>query len=126
MLLFVRGTLFDKIKESKKAESDYQSAIEIDPNYFDANYNLGALYFNNGVDLLNSISNEATDEQYAEIKQKADKEFNKSLPYLLKAHKIDNNDLNTCNSLLQVYARQNNEEKYNEMKEEINRIKNGY
>ena len=27
----------------------YKKAIELKPDYFDANYNLGALYFNEGV-----------------------------------------------------------------------------
>jgi len=54
---YSKGAVLDALKRYQEAESSYKRALEIDPNYLDARYNLGANYFNRGVE-LNNKSNE--------------------------------------------------------------------
>ena len=48
---YVRGSLFDQIKEADKAEKFYNKALKYNPDHTDALYNLGAMYYNQGIDI---------------------------------------------------------------------------
>jgi len=101
-----------------EAEKAYSKAIEINPKYFDALYNMGALFFNQGVyitDEANKNIDPSDFKGYEVEKKKADAAFEKALPYLEKAHEIEPKDINTINSLKQLYARLNMTEKFNEI-----------
>jgi len=49
ILWFSLGSVLDNLGNSDEAIGAYIKALEIAPDYFDANYNLGALYFNQAV-----------------------------------------------------------------------------
>jgi len=104
---FALGTLYDKLQKPDAATVSYQKAIEYKDDYFDAYYNLGALYYNKGVkqiDIANAIpSNQPL--KYEEEKEKADVEFRKALPYMEKAHTINPTDKFTLESLKTLYYR---------------------
>ncbi len=118
-LYFTRGTLYVKKKEFEKAKEDYKKAIELKPDYVDANYNLGAMYFNEAADKLNSISNIKNADEYGKAKEKCEAIFNQSQPYLEKAHEVNPKDRDTMTLLKQLYFRQNNMDKYNKIKAEM-------
>lgn len=114
-LHFALGTVHDKLGEFEKAEVAYKKAIEIDPNYFDPQYNLGALYFNKAVK-INDMANTITDNaKYAKEAAKADAMFKTALPYLEKAHQINPQDKSTMQSLKQLYLMTEQQDKFNEM-----------
>ena len=115
-LHYAKGTINQKKGNKEQAAKDYQRAIELNPEYFDANYNLGALYFNNGADCINEISSIKDNSKYAEAKKGCDKTFEQAIPFLEKAHALNPNDVATMQSLKQLYVRVGNTEKYNEMK----------
>jgi tetratricopeptide (TPR) repeat protein len=97
------------MEESEKA---YLKAIEIRPDYFDAYYNLGALYYNEGVRIF-ELADEILDmKEYAKYKEKFDSMWNKAVPYLEKAHEIDPGDIFTLQSLRILYARLSMTEKH--------------
>jgi len=55
---FAKGTLFEKIQNTDEAIKCYEKAIEYKEDYFEAYYNLAALYFNVGVkqvDVANAV-----------------------------------------------------------------------
>ena len=88
--------------------------------FFDAVYNLGALYFNEGVNvLLEADALRFGDPKYDEEKAKGDKYLEESLPYLEKALEINSTDYNTLFSLKQIYSRTGQTEKYNEVNEKL-------
>lgn len=103
----------------EKAEKSYLKALEIDPSYFDAVYNLGALYFNAAVKVIEAAVNIKDNKLYEAEKQKADAIFAKSLPYLEKAYTLDPNDVSTLQSLKSLYARTGNNDKYAEINAKI-------
>ncbi len=106
-IFFAVGTNYDQLGMFEKAEEAYKNAISLNPDYFEANYNIGALYVNRAAIILekaNDLPLDAVDEYEAE-KAKADDLLKKSLPYLEKAIELQPNDVNTLVSLKEIYTR---------------------
>ena len=121
---FVQGTLYEKLKNIDEAIKCYERAIEYKDDYFEAYYNLGAMYFNRGVkqvEVANAIpSNQIA--KYEEEKNKADVEFKKSIPFFEKAFTINPTDRQTMESLKTVYFRLQMMDKYSSMVEKIKNL----
>lgn len=118
---FARGSIFDQKKDIEKAEADYKKAIELKGDYFDALYNMGALYFNNGAEIYNQANDLPLKEiqKAEELRAKANERFTSALPYLEKAHELNPADRNTMISLKQLYVRTNQTDKYNKINEKL-------
>ncbi|MFP5470517.1 MAG: tetratricopeptide repeat protein [Bacteroidia bacterium] len=78
---FVKGMLFETLKDSIKAATSFQTAIEQDPNYFDAYYKLAALYYERKPDL--------------------------AIQYLQRAHDIDTSNIHTLRVLGNAFLDKN-------------------
>jgi len=135
-VFFAMGALFDKIyndttksKEVRKqaltsALNSYQKALRINPNYFDAAFNMGILYNNVAAELLfkaNNLPNDA-EKEYIALKGEADSNLDLALPYLEKAASINPNDVQTLTALKQIYVRKNQADKAKAMNERINAL----
>lgn len=121
-IFFAVGTIYDKLGMFEKAESAYLQAIEINPEYFDANYNLGALYVNKAAAILEEANNLPLDKvkEYEEAKALADGLLGKSIPFLEKSHQLQPEDVNTMVSLKEIYTRLGMLDKAKEMDAVIN------
>ena len=110
-LYFAKGTLHDKLNDIDEAVKAYSKAIEIDPKFFDAYYNLGAVYFNNGVKLVEQANKvPARDvEKYDALMADAGKEFKKALPYMEKAYEVNPSSKEVIEALKNIYFRFRNE-----------------
>lgn len=105
-LYFAKGSLFDmSFKDFDNAKYYYEKAIQVNPSYLDAFYNLGALFFNRGVELNTEANNVPVSEQkrYEVAMEFATEEFKKALPYLEKAHLINPNDKTIIETLKTLY-----------------------
>ena len=121
---FAQGTLYDKLQKPEEASTSYLKAIEYKEDYFDAYYNLGALYYNKGVkqvDVANLVPSSQPDK-YEEEKNKADIEFKKAIPYMEKAHEINPTDKFTLESLKTLYYRLKMLDKHAEVIEKMKNI----
>lgn len=118
-LHFASGVTFDRLGNKQDAEKAYLKAIEIKSDYFDAYYNLGALYFNTAKELLDKANAEKDNKKYEAGKKVADSEFAKALPFLEKAHELDKNDVSTMISLKALYGQLGNNDKFLEMKKKL-------
>ncbi len=120
-LYYNRGFTFEKMGKTAEAAADYNKALEVDPEFFDAAYNLGAMYYNAGVEWNNKASKYGLNEQskYDEAIKKANENFKLAMPALEKAHSIDEKDQAAIASLVSIYSRLGEEEKYNAMKAKI-------
>lgn len=123
-LHFAEGTLHDKLENFERAEAAYKKAIELKPDFFDALYNLGALYFNAGVKFLEEANKVPAREvdKYDEVMAKANVEFRKSIVPMEKAHEVDPQNMAVIETLRNLYFRYRNEsesiqKKYEEMNE---------
>jgi tetratricopeptide (TPR) repeat protein len=130
ILYLIRGELYEAKNETVKAEADYLQVLQLNPDHFVANYDLGTLHFNRAVEFVKKAQ-EADQKNNLNESMKWEKEykaeFQKSETYLTKAKEInpkktedDNQKYRiTLQSLRQIYARTNRLDKANEMKAEL-------
>ena len=123
LLYFNRGTIYDQEGDINNAEKDYLTALELNPSAFGANYNLGALYFNQGVETKNKANATSNNSLYKKLNKDAETVFAKALPYLETAHNLNSEDKNTLLSLKQLYYLDGDYAKSEEMKKLIEELK---
>ena len=123
LLYFNRGTIYDQEGDIDNAEKDYLTALELNPSAFGANYNLGALYFNQGVETKNKANATSNNSLYKKLNKDAETVFAKALPYLETAHNLNSEDKNTLLSLKQLYYLDGAYSKSEEMKKLIAELK---
>ncbi len=106
-LYFAVGTNYDQMGNFEEADKNYKSAIALNPEYFDANYNLGALYVNRAIELFAQADALPLNEEaeYNSLKEKAGSLLESSLPYLEKADELQPDDPYTLRTLKDIYAR---------------------
>ena len=126
ILWFSLGSVFDNLGNSEEAISAYLKAIEVKADYFDANYNLGALYFNQAVQGINAANEmwkpRMTNKEAAaqkKLETDAKELFNTAKPYLEAAFAINPEDLQTIRSLKDIYARTGEDDKFLQMNDLI-------
>ena len=112
ILWFSLGSVYDNLGKSDDAAQAYLKALEIDATYFDANYNLGAMYFNEAVQGINASNDmwkprmtKAESTKQKELEETAKNMFLKARPYLEAAHQSNPSDIDTIRSLRDIYAR---------------------
>jgi tetratricopeptide (TPR) repeat protein len=133
---FALGTIYDNISNDTSksiaqrneafgnAVSAYSKSIRLNPEYFEGNYNLGALYVNKAA----SINEEATKlpleetVKFDKLKKEADNYLEKALPYLEKATDLQPDDINTLFTLKQIYSRTNKPDKVKAVQAKINAV----
>ena len=122
ILWFSLGSVFDNLGNYEEAIIAYQKAIVVKSDYFDANYNLGALYFNKAVLGINEANEmwkprmtrtEAANQKKLEEDSKS--MFVTARPYLESAFQVDPTDLETIRSLKDIYARTGEDDKFIQM-----------
>ena len=122
-LHFSLGVVYDNLGRMDDAVAAYERAIAIDSEYFDSVYNLGALYFNQGVEMNNEANEIEDNKAYAAKREEAKEVFKQAKPHLEKAHELDATDLGAMSSLSQLYALLGETEKYTEMKAKLEAAK---
>ena len=96
----------ESLDDYSKAADAYKKAIEIDPDYFDANLNLGNALMKPAIDLYNqanALPSNATQKQYDDLRLKADASFDIAKPYLQKAVDLDPKSSNALSNLRNYY-----------------------
>ena len=125
-LFVVLGNTYETFKTDEmnaKAEAAYKRAIEVDPKYFDALYNLAAFYYNKAADIIsvaNQLGTSAADtKKYDELKKKADDMFKIALPYFERCVAINPKDIGTLTAMKGIYATMGDIAKSSEYKKMI-------
>lgn len=122
-LHFAAGTVHDNLENFDEAVKSYEKALEIKPDFYDAVYNIGVLYFNKGVKYIEEANKVPAREveKYDSLIAKAHIEFKHSIPYMEQAYGLDPSNEVVIETLRNLYFRYRNEseeyqEKYEEMK----------
>ena len=115
-LLFVLGTIYGDennkdVYDPEKALKYYEDALKIDPNYYDATYNIGVLYTtmaNKYIEEANEITgfSKAEQEQYNSLIEQANELLRTGMPYLKKAYETQPSD-DVKNVLRSIYVKLN-------------------
>lgn len=125
-LYFVAGIAYSANKQADKAEESYKKALEIDPSYSDAIYNLAVIYINKGNDYINAANklpnNKSTEAKYNDLKSKFQDQLNKALPLLEKARELNPKDASTLTTLREVYVKLNKLDKAAEVKKALDEL----
>ncbi|MGI4743898.1 MAG: tetratricopeptide repeat protein [Janthinobacterium lividum] len=107
-LYAVRGSLYDTQKKTDLAQEDYKKAITLDPNNFDAQFNMGIYNFNRAATLYTKASKmdlKTYQVQGKKVEAEGKKYFEASVPYFEKALELQPNDRNSASALQKVYYR---------------------
>ena len=106
-LLFLLGKTYADEGDKVNAEKYYKKAGEVKPDFFEAFYNIGAIYNNQASELMkqaNDLPLEKTEEYNALIKM-ANVNLEKAIPWLEKALEIKPDDTFTRHALKEAYTR---------------------
>ncbi|OJJ23219.1 hypothetical protein BKI52_02355 [marine bacterium AO1-C] len=125
------GIIYEKSGNAAKAEETYKRCLKVDPENFNANYNLAVLPFNQAANIIKEI-NKLTLPEYNKRGKKMEAEavanFKKSLPFFEKLEQKKPSDTNILRPLGQIYnflsknAKENKKEyaaKYKEIEKKI-------
>ncbi|MBN1651009.1 MAG: tetratricopeptide repeat protein [Bacteroidales bacterium] len=105
-LYLALGDSYKEVKNNDEAIKYYLQALEINPDYFLALYNLGVVYYSRAFDLnmeANDLPFDAT-EKYKAVMAEANEYFLKGLPYFERAYAIDSEDPDVIKALRQIYT----------------------
>jgi tetratricopeptide (TPR) repeat protein len=94
-----------KVDNYTKAADMYKKALEIDPNYFEANLNLGYVVLNPAIDAYNAANKLPANKQkeYEAAISKANAQFDQAKPYLLKATELNPKSIDALTNLRTYY-----------------------
>ncbi len=113
------GSRFSDLFNSNPSKSEYgeiakialMKVIELDPKNISANINLGIVYYNQGVNLINQMSIDTPLDKLEVIQDNSNKLFKQSLPFMNKVYSVDPKNLKALESLRQIYQALNETEK---------------
>jgi len=117
-----------------KAADAYKKALEIDPDFFEANMNLGITLMQPALDVFNAAQKlpSTAQKQYDAEMAKSDKMLDPAKPYLQKAVDLKPNDVNALTNLRNYYRAKSdpahaaeNKAKANELKQKIDAVNSG-
>ncbi|MAB74285.1 MAG: hypothetical protein CMC99_04955 [Flavobacteriales bacterium] len=131
ILWFSLGSVLDNLGNADEAIEAYKKALEVKADYFDANYNLGALYFNQAVQGINAANDmwkprmtKTESDAQKQLEDDAKALFETAKPFLEAAHATDADDLETMRSLRDIYARTGDDDKMLELTAKIKAASN--
>lgn len=115
---FVLGVTYEKLGRVEDQEKSYRKAIEMKSDYYDAYFNLGAVYYNKGVAILKECDKIPPREvaKYDDCVAKSKVDFSQAVSTLEAAYKLQPNEKDVISALMEAYARVENTEGVARMK----------
>ncbi len=104
-LYYYAGLTYSAAKDYPKAMEYYQKALDLDPNYFEANLNMGYVVMSPAIDIFNAANKLPASKQkeYTAAIAKSNALFDKAKPYILKATEVNPTSLEALSNLKTVY-----------------------
>jgi tetratricopeptide (TPR) repeat protein len=114
-----------KVEYGEVGKISLMKVIELDPKNISANINLGIIYYNQGVNLINSMDLDTPLDKLEVIQDNSAKLFKQSLPFMNKVYQLDPKNLKALESLRQIYQALNEPEKSLEFNKKLEEAKKG-
>lgn len=97
----------DRDRYFNEAVTAYEQTLKLDPQFFDALFNMGVLFFNKGGDVINVANKLPLSEtaKYDQMMAEGNDYLNKALPYFEEGEKINPSDKQLLVSLKEIYTR---------------------
>jgi tetratricopeptide (TPR) repeat protein len=121
-LYWAEGVLYMKQDKLEEATVALAKSIELEPDFFDTQYNMGVCYYNMGVNMFDAANDIMDNAKYNAAVEEAKKVFSKSLPYMEHALEIKPDDMDTMTSLKELYYRLQMTDKYEAISKKIEEI----
>ncbi len=104
-LYFAKGTLLDKLKDFDGAKAAYEKSFELKPDFFKPYYNLGAMYFNKGREMLIAANDIPANKpkEYDAAVQESFLVLEKALPHLEKAWELNSSEETIALTMKEIY-----------------------
>lgn len=127
------GSIFTDLFTNNITKNDYgevgkvtlMKVLDLDPKNISASVNLGIIYYNQGVNLINSMDIDTPLDKLEIIQDNSAKLFKQSLPFMNKVYELDPKNLKALESLRQIYHALNDTEKANEFNSKLEQAKQG-
>jgi tetratricopeptide (TPR) repeat protein len=136
------GSVYDQLNQTQREEGNieqadsyfdeaktyFYKALELDPESSEANYSVGALYYNKAASMTAKINELSTDysaegtKKYEAAKEAMMALFTSAKPYFEKALSANESNRNAVIALKEIYARLGDFDKSNEMKAKLETI----
>ncbi len=130
--LLALASVYTQIYEKdRKGKSDfltfskvtYNKVLALDPNNVSAYYNMGILFYNQAVQLINQSDYDIDIVALNDIQDNSVKLFRESLPFMEKAYKLDPKRRETLLGLSGIYFSLNEKEKSDLYKQKLQEIR---
>lgn len=122
-----KGSLYEKLNQPEKAEAMYIKTLELNPNDFFAQYNLGNIHLNRVIEDHKVVQDIVDAKEYNAALDKVMEKYEAVIPYFEKALELNPNDKNTLTTLKELYFRLRTknkvyQEKYDKTMEPLNNL----
>jgi tetratricopeptide (TPR) repeat protein len=118
-IYFAKGTLYERMGEKEKAMEAYKESLEVDPEFFNSWFNIGALHFNNAVEMYDQANTKEDLDEYNAAKALADEELKRSIEPMEKAHQLNPDERAALETLQTIYYRLQMTDKYEAVKAKL-------
>ncbi len=128
MYYYELGYIYDNEDDYPNSVKYYGKCLEINPDYFEANYNLGVKHYNEGAKIAKKANFMSVEEYQKSGKQLMDSAavyFRKALPYFEKCHQIQPKDVSTVQTLAALYGQLKMKDKADEMNKLLDTLSPG-
>jgi len=124
-LWFVYGFGLDENGMHDDAIAPFKKALELKPDYFEANYGIARIYYNKGVEANNALQDIPLDDQtgYDAGVKARDGFFEQALPYFENSNQIKPMDADVLAALKEIYYRFKKNDKLDEIQKLIDQLK---
>jgi tetratricopeptide (TPR) repeat protein len=115
---FVLGVTYEKLNKKDQEEAAYKKALELKPDYYDALFNLGAMYFNDGLEKEKICIEIPTKERakYEDCMAGCKTLYVKATEQLEKAYSLNDKEKEVISALKDAYYKCERMEDYARMK----------
>lgn len=124
-LYYNQGYLYEQMGRNEDAVASYKKALELNPDYFDATFNIAAYYYNQAAEILqkaNDMDLKEYQEKGKEVEAQAKDFFQRALPYLEKARELEPDDVKVLSTLQTVYTRLGMSDKAEEIESKLEQM----
>lgn len=125
------GAHYSEIFGRNTAKTEYgeigklalMKVLDLDPKNISATFNLGIIYYNQGVNLINSMDIDTPLDKLEVIQDNSTKLFKQSLPFMSKVYQLDPKNQKALEGLRQIYQALNDTEKSLEFNKKLEEVK---
>lgn len=121
-LYWAEGVLYMKQDKYDDAIAALGKSIEIKPDLFDTQFNMGVCYYNKASAMFDTANDIMDNAEYNKAIEEAMVVFGKALPFMEKARDLRPEDMSTLTSLRELYYRLKMTDKYDEVKARIEEL----